>query len=258
MPILGELPNSLKRNATHLRLGEDVPAMVIDVEEPSGRSPLFLWIHGRTTHKELDAGRYLRLMRRGIACCALDLPGHGERHEPELHEPDRVLEVIEQMVDELDPVLEELAAMNAFDFDRLAIGGISAGGIVALLRLTREHPFAAAAVEATTGNRAFSSAIAFPEPERLERINVIDHLENWREVPLLALHNRHDEWIKAEGQEAFIAALRKHYRDPAQVEFHVYEDLSGAPHEHAGFGRFAADAKERQVGFLERILRPAT
>lgn len=258
MPILGELPKSLKRNATHLRLGEDVPAMVIDVEEPSGRDPLFLWIHGRTTHKELDAGRYLRLMRRGIACCALDLPGHGERHEQGLHEPGRILEVIEQMVDELDPVLADLAAMGRFDFERLGIGGISAGGIVSLVRLTREHPFAATALEATTGNRAFSSEISFPDPERLERINVVDHLDDWREIPLLAVHNRLDEWIRVEGQQTFVSALRDHYEDPSLVEFHVYEEPTGAPYEHAGFGRFAADAKSRQVAFLERTLGTST
>ena len=78
MPTLGELPRSLKRNATHLHLGKVVPAMVVRPEEPTGSDPLLIWIHGRTTNKELDAGRYLRLMRRGIACCALDLPGHGE------------------------------------------------------------------------------------------------------------------------------------------------------------------------------------
>ena len=258
MPTLGELPRSLKRNATHLPLGRDVPAMLVRPEQPTGRDPLLLWIHGRTTNKELDAGRYLRLMRRGIACCSLDLPGHGERHQAELHEPGRILEVIERMVEEIDPVLADLVATGDFDLDRLAIGGISAGGIVSLVRLTREHPFSAAAIEATTGNRAFSSDIVFPEPDRLERINVIDHLENWREIPLLALHSRHDEWIDAAGQEAFIDALRERYRDPSEIEFHVYEERTGAPHEHAGFGRFAADAKQRQVDFLVRVLRPET
>jgi len=34
-------------------------------------------MHGRTANKELDPGRYLRLIRAGIAVCAIDLPGHG-------------------------------------------------------------------------------------------------------------------------------------------------------------------------------------
>ena len=254
MPRLGELPTSLKRNTAHLRLGDDVPAMVVRPEQPTGRDPLLVWMHGRTTNKELDAGRYLRLMRRGIACCALDLPGHGERHCEELQAPERIVEIVERMEAELDPVIDDLRALGGFDPDRLAIGGISAGGMVTLLRLTRTHPFAAAAVEATTGNRGFGAAMACEDRERLDRLDVGARLEAWREIPMLALHNRHDEWISAEGQQAFIDTLRGRYRDPARIEFHVYEERTGAPHEHAGFGRFGADAKDRQVDFLVRTL----
>jgi hypothetical protein len=105
---------------------------------------------------------------------------------------------------------------------------------------------------------AFSSEISVPDPDRLERINVVDHLDDWREIPLLAVHNRLDEWIRVEGQQTFVSALRDHYEDPSLVEFHVYEEPTGAPYEHAGFGRFAADAKSRQVAFLERTLGTST
>lgn len=232
--------------------------MLVRPEVGEGLEPLFVWLHGRTASKELDPGRYLRLMRSGIAVCALDLPGHGERHDEAMHDPAAVLGIIEQMVDEIDPVLEDLRGMGIFDPDRIAIGGMSAGGIATLVRLCREHPFACAAVESTTGNRAFGNAMDLFEPVLLERMNAIDHLDGWREIPFLALHNRLDEWIDVTSQRTFIEALRARYEHPELVEFHVYEEATGAPFEHAGFGRFAADAKARQVDFLTRILRPQT
>ena len=48
--------------------------------------------------------------------------------------------------------------------------------------------------------------------------------------------------------------LRNRYEDPDLVAFHVYEERTGAPFEHAGFGRFAPDAKDRQVAFLRSHL----
>jgi hypothetical protein len=39
------------------------------------------------------------------------------------------------------------------------------------------------------------------------------------------------------------------------VQFHAY-GTTGAPHEHAGFGRFAADAKDRGTEFLAATLLP--
>lgn len=254
MPNLGELPNSIKRNATHLRLSGDVPAMLVPPESGATDAPLFIWMHGRTASKELDPGRYLRLMRAGIGSCALDLPGHGERLDGERQGPDAIVDVIEQMLEELDPVLDDLRSMGGHDPERVAIGGISAGGIVTLLRMTRPHDFRCAAIEATTGNRAFHAGTVPSDRNRLDRINVMDRLEDWREIPLLALHNRFDEWIDVEGQRTFMETLRNRYEDPDLVAFHVYEERTGAPFEHAGFGRFAPDAKDRQVAFLRSHL----
>jgi|GEM_PF-343042 len=55
------------------------------------------------------------------------------------------------------------------------------------------------------------------------------------------------------GQREFVEALKA--RGAARdVEMHEYGE-TGAPHEHSGFGRFAADAKDRQTNFLVRYLR---
>jgi hypothetical protein len=88
---------------------------------------------------------------------------------------------------------------------------------------------------------------------RVAAMNPVDHLEHWREIPFLALHNSEDEWIPVDGQREFVEAVRARATHPEAVQFHVYGP-TGAPFEHAGFGRMASDAKERVTAFLTRSL----
>src|SRR5690554_3251478 len=103
-----QMPSSLRVNARWQRLGASaVPALLVhpnwDNPEPA---PVVIWMHGRTVNKELDPGRYLRWMRAGIGACAVDLPGHGERFDPELQQASRALDVVKQMVSEIDQIVE--------------------------------------------------------------------------------------------------------------------------------------------------------
>ena len=259
MPELGgALPASVRERSRQETFG-GVPALVVhpslaaDGAMHGPPAPVLVWMHGRTATKELDPGRYLRLMRAGIATVALDLPGHGARLDEALQAPERTLEFVERMADEIDGVEAALADGGRFDLDRVAIGGMSAGGMAALVRLSRPHRFAAACVECTTGSFAWQRHRAMFDPARAARLDPIARLDGWRAIPLLVLHNELDAWVAVDGQREFVEALRTRGlgRD---VELHVYPE-TGAPHEHVGFGRFAADAKDRQTAFLVRHLR---
>ncbi|MCA9300141.1 MAG: alpha/beta fold hydrolase [Phycisphaerales bacterium] len=251
-----QLPSTL-RNASKSESLAGVPTLLAhpDWQDPA---PFVFWMHGRTVHKELDPGRYLRWLRTGIATCAIDLPGHGERYEVDYHHPRRTLDLLRQALGEIDEVIDALP--DVFDRSRMAIGGMSAGGMVTLRRLCDPHDFVCATVEATTGNLQDlyhpdhernarwpvdhpPDAIAPPDPRR--------HLEGFRPIPLLALHTVTDEVVPWPVQKVFLDDLRQ--IDP-HVEVHTFES-TGAPDEHAGFGRFANDAKNLQVEFLERHLR---
>lgn len=243
MPDLAKLlPAALARQSRFVRLGPgQIPALLAHPDWTTP-APTVIWMHGRTVTKELDNGRYLRWIRAGMAACAIDLPGHGERLDPEFHKPERLTDLLAAALPEVDQAVAALADPafgGVFDLTRLAIGGMSAGGMVTLRRLATPHPFIAAGVESTAGDPA--------------------SVATWQPVPLLALHSEADRLTPVAGMRAFTSALAEHYAavgaDPSLVEF-VTWPTTGAPDEHSGFGRVANEAKTRQVEFLTKILRP--
>ncbi|MFT5424801.1 MAG: alpha-beta hydrolase superfamily lysophospholipase [Phycisphaerales bacterium] len=261
------LPKSLQAKAKTVRLGADVPALVA---HPDWQTPVptVLWMHGRTVNKELDPGRYQRWLRAGIAAVAVDLPGHGERFNEASQSPHKTLDTFSQMVSEIDGVVQSLAELGPFDLNRLAIGGMSAGGMATLIRLCSPHPFIAAAVESTTGNL---DALYFGDPELptarpwpvnhsredVAGLDPMQRLAGFVPIPVLAIHSEGDEVVPWAGQREFLDRLGERYEsvgaDPGLIEVQTYEE-TGAPAEHAGFGRFAAQAKDRQTEFLVRVL----
>lgn len=273
MPDLSEaLPSSLRRQTRYVHLA-GVPALIAHPDWTTP-APVMLWMHGRTANKELDPGRYLRWIRAGIAAVALDLPGHGERRQPGMESAARTLDVVRQMIDEIDPVVAALRGLGTpLDLARLGIGGMSAGGMATLRRLCDPHPFTCAAIEATCGDfeamyqdRPASSEVSGPweapgshDAAVLAELNPARRLATWRPVPLLALHSETDQWVPFAAQRNFIDRLCDHYReqgaDPALVELKTWAS-TGAPFEHAGFGKFGPQAKDVQVEFLVRHLRP--
>jgi len=254
------LPSALARQARSARLGTSgIPALVAHPDWET-KSPAVIWMHGRTVSKEIDPGRYLRWIRAGIAAVAIDLPGHGERLDRAMHSPERTLEVVRQGVREVDEVVRELTEgelAEVVDAERLAIGGMSAGGMVTLRRLGEPHPFVCAAVESTAGDFGLMPAYEGRyERSLLDELNPIARASAWRPIPLLALHSEKDEWVPVEAIRSLFGALRERYEaegSRAELTLRTWPE-TGAPYEHAGFGRAAAEAKDLQVEFLKRWL----
>lgn len=259
-----QLPSALAKQTKIVRLGSTgVPALLA---HPDWRTPAptVIWMHGRTVDKTLDNGRYLRWIRAGIAACAIDLPGHGERFTPERQQPPNTPGVIEEVVGEIDHVIEALADPHwrgAFDIDRLAIGGMSAGGMATLRRLGDAHPFVCTAVESTAGNlRLLYSQPAWPDHDhaQIARIDPMQHLAQWRPIPMLVLHSEADRVVPLECMTTFLDALQSAYAAagmPQAITLKTWP-TTGAPDEHSGFGRVAGEAKSLQVEFLSTHLKP--
>ncbi len=259
LPRFSKPPSALTRQAKTVRLGPThVPALLVHPDWTTP-APTVLWMHGRTVDKSYDPGRYLRWLRSGYATCAIDLVGHGDRYEAHYQEPTRTLEVVEQTLHELDGVVEALTDWpeGVFDNSRLAIGGISAGGMVALARCCQPHPFRCIVVEATAGDWAFQRRRTLFAEHIVARLNPIDHLEHWSQAPLQAIHTEADQWVPEAAMAVFVETLRMLYREPELVEYVTYR-TTGAPAEHAGFGRKTRDARQRQITFLDAHLRGAS
>ena len=278
-PRFAQFPRSLAEKSRTDRFPGpkgDIPVLLAhpDWERPA---PTVLWMHGRTVNKELDPGRYLRWMRAGIAAVAIDLPGHGERYSAIPTHPRSTLQVIEQMVREIDSVVEALTDPRfgpIFDIDRLAIGGMSAGGMATLLRLCSPHTFTCAAVEGTSG---FITGLYCPEEslglntnppwgqshdlDQVRAIDPISQLAGFRPIPLLALHSESDRVVPVALQRYFLKRLGEHYEtmgvSQSLIELKTWPQ-TGAPEEHNGFGKMGNEAKNAQVDFLVRHLKPTS
>lgn len=252
-----------------MTLGNNVPALVIhpDFDKPTqSPRPWVLWIHGRTVHKELDPGRYNRWVRAGIGAVAIDLPGHGERYTEDGHSPTQTVHNLTQCVSEIPAILESIADLNIFDTTKSAIGGMSAGGMVTCRALCNDHNFLGASIECTTGDLLGLYFPTSPSENSLSRIHhdraevqAIDtptHLQSFKPIPLLAMHNKGDTIIPYQSQSDFIQTLRSNYiiknANPNLIDFITY-DNTGAIQEHAGFGKYAADAKDQQLAFFKGL-----
>lgn len=257
-----QFPRALATQARATRLA-GVPALLAHPEWQRP-APFVLWMHGRTASKEVDPGRYLRWIRSGIAACAIDLPGHGERAELGWDAPARTPDVLARVGQEIDAVLGALREppfAGLFDERHAAIGGMSAGGMAALRRLCDPHPFRCAAVEATCGDLgALYAPGRWPiahDPAPIAALDPSAHLDGFRPIPLLVLHTETDRVVPVDLQQSFIDRLRRRYQlagaDPGLIEVRLWRN-TGAPEEHAGFGRFANEAKNAQVEFLARHL----
>ncbi len=265
------MPRSLREKARVIRVDGDIPVLLAhpDWETPA---PTCLWLHGRTVYKELDPGRYLRWLRSGIATCAIDLPGHGDRFDETLQQPTHTLDVLEQTIQEIDVVVQALQQADLqglFDPNRIAIGGMSAGGMAVLRRLCDNHPFRAVSVEATTGwltelyyptldgHAGTPWGVQHPR-DRLATLDPNEHIANWRPIPMLALHTEADEMVPWPSQREYLQRLRQHYEqagaDPELIQIQTWPE-TGAPSEHIGFGREAAKAKDMQTKFLATNLQ---
>jgi uncharacterized protein len=263
-----EFPKYLAERARRLTLG-NAPAMVAMPDLAPGQTvPAVLWLHGRTANKEMDPGRYMRWLRAGIAAVAIDLPGHGERLDPAMQEPARTLDVLEQALSEIDAIVRDIRALSGVDPARLAIGGMSLGGMVTLRRLCDPHPFRAAAVEGTSGwleGMYFPTDFGLPvrpwpvdHPRpRVQKLEALRNLGGMAPLPILLLHSEADEMVPWEVQKRFIDTLRGHYTaraaDPAMIQVQTWP-TTGAPREHIGFGRMSNDAKNLQTEFFARSL----
>jgi alpha-beta hydrolase superfamily lysophospholipase len=266
-PRFAKLPTSLAERSRTVRLNPgNIPALLC---HPDWLTPVptVIWMHGRTANKELDSGRYIRWLKAGIAAVAIDLPGHGERADAHLEGTSQTLDILARTIREIDLVVEALADpiwQGVFDLDRLALGGMSLGGMATLRRLCDPHDFTCAAVECTTGDLWSLYRPEGPRPwgqifteGAVAPLDPLRHMATFRPIPLLSLHSEADRIVPWRIQQNYLSQLRAHYAargaDPNLIQQTTWP-ATGAPEEHSGFGRMSNEAKNVQTEFLHTNL----
>jgi hypothetical protein len=264
-----KLPRSLQAKSKHMLLGNDVPALIVHPDLDNkflSPCPWVLWIHGRSVYKELDPGRYNRWVRAGIGTVAIDLPGHGQRFVEGAHSPSQTIQNLTQCLGEIPTILQSITDLNIFDMTKAAIGGMSAGGMITTRHICNPHNFLGASIECTTGDLL---GLYFPERpsesglwrihhdrDEVEAIDTPTHIAKFKPIPFLAMHNKGDELIPHHIQSDFIQTLKQHYidnqADPNTIKLITYEN-TGSIQEHAGFGKYASEAKDVQLDFFKSI-----
>lgn len=149
---------------------------------------------------------------------------------------------------------------------------MSAGGMATLRRLCEPHAFRSCAIESSTG---WLEGLYVPgdDPDALTRapwavsqdltrvreLDPMRHLGAFKPIPLLVLHSESDAIVPWAGMRRFTEELRAHYQrvgsESSLIE-RVTWMSTGAPQEHAGFGRAANDAKNALVRFYTQTLNP--
>jgi dienelactone hydrolase len=205
-----------RRVLLQFQVGADtVPAALLLPTSPIP-APATLLLHGYTSRKERmieSVGQ--ALLGHGIASLAIDLPLHGERHEPlereSLNNPLGLVRRWNAALAECRAALRYLADRPDIDGERLALVGYSLGSYLGVMVAARE-PSVRALVLAAGGD--------LPETTPYARIirAVVDPARAVRKLagrPLLMVNGRNDRTIRPSQAERLFAAAR----EPKEIQW---------------------------------------
>jgi fermentation-respiration switch protein FrsA (DUF1100 family) len=209
--------------------GDAVPAILLlpDAAEPA---PGALLLHGYSSRKEHMADNVGRaLLEEGIASLAVDLPLHGDRHDPlqaqSARNPLAVVRLWRTGLKEAGLAARYLGARGEVDAARLGVAGYSLGSFLAV-QLAAGDPKVRAVVVAAGGDLPAGTPLA-----TVAR-TVADPLRAVRKLaprPLLMVHGRDDRTVRADQAERLFAAAGEpkelrwypagHYLPPAAIQY---------------------------------------
>jgi dienelactone hydrolase len=189
--------------------GDRVPAVLLLPLEPRP-APAALLLHGYTSDKERmvdSAGR--RLLERGLASIAIDLPLHGAREDAgagisteELRNPLLLARRWRAALEECHVALRYLGEVDEVDPARRAIVGYSMGAYLGVMAAARE-PAVRALVLAAGGDLPANTPLA---PLVRTVVDPVRAVKQYAGRPLLMVNGRHDRTILPEQAERLFAA----------------------------------------------------
>ncbi len=202
------------------------PAPALLVQAAGGRRPLptVLWFHGFTVDALNELPKLERLAAAGLLAVGIDAAGHGRRRLADFEQhfagprevtDQRFFALVAQTVGEVPAILDALCAEGLADPTRLAVAGVSMGGLVTYGAVVADRRLRAAV--------ALLGSPVWPLPGS-------PHLVPERFFPtaLLSITAGNDESVPPVGARRFHEALEPRYVDaPERLR---YLELAGEPH----------------------------
>ncbi len=199
-----------------------VPLFRLQPEDrPDG--PLLVLQHGLRGTKESVLNIGLTLAEGGYTVLLPDARMHGERSAPDFEERMKddfertLLEVMLGTADDLIALLEH------FPNRPIGMVGISMGGFITYLTLTRCRCVQAAVPLISSPDIWSPAALSPEEAVFLESVNPAQHPERFPPCALQIHHGEWDDIVPIGPERAFITQLRPYYQEtPERLEFISY------------------------------------
>lgn len=272
-PMLGFLTNELiRRSLTLKRTPEtlefeygsvtdaDIPVLYC---YPKGvvNAPLVIFNHGTSGcgHEQLFMG--IPLAQAGFFTVLLDARNHGRRKAAnwaELYAPAQYKRTYVQALidtcDDISRLIDHLEHDPRVDATRIGITGISQGGYMSFMAITRDKRISVAApmIGSPDLEATFGSSLPFDQyPAEVQQFAIahspLRHFARMPPTALLIQNGADDTIVPVEGVRKLDALLRPLYRD--HPERYEYGEYAGVGHNDAGM-------RATTIAWLERHLSP--
>ena len=209
---------------------EGIPTLKFKPKNSNGKLPTIIYYHGWSSNKEFQRFKANIMASYGYQVIVPDSIHHGER-DPVKHEKEGILEqyllkTILNSIEEAPTLIDYVKDLELTDQDRIGIMGTSMGGFISSGIFTQHQIFKTLVV--LNGACAWKKLAAFdtrPHSEQywnyreeLVKYNPADHLDLFKERPVLLLHGDSDSSLPIEAQRYFYKKAVEHYQDKNRIE----------------------------------------
>lgn len=208
------------------KIGEIPFLHVVNMTNEMQSIPLIVFYHGYTGEKEYDLHYAYRLAEKGYRVVLPDAPYHGEREE-QISFEERELkfwDIVIRSIHELEGIVEHFKAKGLVDEKKIAVSGVSMGGITAL-GAVKHYPWLTYAASlmgtpsyvefATDQINKLKSEGKMPLTEQqieqhltmLRKYDITDDLESVEGKNLFFWHGKKDSIVPFDGVEKICTQL---------------------------------------------------
>lgn len=237
----------------------EIPVIIAQPSQP-GPWPLALLNHGTGGDAEVMQEMAIRLAENGCYSISIDAVWHGRRWDERLdimchseRYKELYLTMLLEMADDISHIIDFYETDNRIDTSRIGITGISQGGYVSFMTITKEPRITAAAPMIGSPDLTDQYGHSAPweeiDPATRERVlehNPLAHHDTMAHVRLLVQNGDADTIVPVTGTRRLDDKLRELYR--SHPDEYRYIEYPGRGHETPD------EMQERTIAWLTEAL----